>query len=114
MSLVDPNSVNAPETLTSTLSYEYTIRAQQIVFQAYRAGASAKLQTNTGYIYVVMKNTTGNGGTTDIGIVVATLQTGTTFTLTSSSLNRNVFNPYEFYIDADNASDGAMVTLIMQ
>jgi hypothetical protein len=115
MSLVDSTSVNAPETATSTTSDEYTSRAQQIIFQAYKAGAGTILAGNTTnkLVYVVRKPTAGNGGTGDTGVVVVALSPGQTFVLGSAALNRNMFNLYEYFIDADTAGDGMQVTAVI-
>ena len=56
----------------------------------------------------------GAGGIGDTGIVVQTLTPGQTFVLASAPLNRDVFSPYRYFIDADTANDGAMVTLLVQ
>jgi hypothetical protein len=117
MSLVDPAFVNAPETPTpgTVGANEYTMRAQQIIFQAYKAGAAPpKFAANTGNIYVVKKPLAGAGGVGDTGTVIAILTPGQTFVLGSAPLNRNVFNLYEFLIDADTAADGCTVTAIIQ
>lgn len=123
MSLVDSPSVNAPESPTpgTVGADEYTNRAYEIIFQACKAGASHGLAINTGNIYICKRgNGTGTGNRDDTGAIVATLPPGVSttfpliFRLTAASLNRNVFSPYEFYIDADNAADGCQVTLLIQ
>ena len=115
MSLVDPGNTNAPETATTTSSKEYTPLCQQIQFQAFNGGGSTRLTPNTGNIYIVRKNVgAGTGGTTDLGIIVAVLAPGQTYFMASSARNRDTFSPYRYYIDADSASDGAQVTLIIQ
>ena len=117
MTNVDSASVNAPETGAGpgpSASDEYTRAAQQIIFQAFKAGGATRLANNTGNIYIVRKPTAGAGGVTDVGNIVAVLTPGQTFILGSSSLVRNVFSPYRYLIDADTANDGAEVTLIMQ
>lgn len=121
MSLVDSASVNAPEAATSTTSDEYAPRAYEIIFQACKAGASHGMAINTGNIYICKKgNGTGTGNRDDSGAIIATLPPGVSttfpliFRLSAAPLNRNVFNPYEYYIDADNAADGCQVTLLIQ
>ena len=121
MSLVDPNGYNDPSTLTSgsetnTRNAEYTIRAQQIMFQGYKAGASNGLQNNTGNVYICRKAVQGSGSphANDYGGCVWVLGPGLTWVLSSSALAKNVFSPYRYFIDADNASDAALVTLLMQ
>ena len=124
-SLVDPNNYNAPETALqpSTGSniqtggqQEYTALAQQIMFQAVKAGASHGLQNNAGNIYIVRygSRTVGSGNRDDLGVIVCALAPGQTFFLASAPRNRDTFSPYRYYIDADNSNDGCQVTLIIQ
>lgn len=116
MSLVDSTLANAPENPTSyggSVS-EYTNRAQQIIFQGFKAGAAPpKLANNTGNVYIVRKPT-GSGGVGDVGTVVAVIPPGGSFILGSAASVRNVFSLYEYYIDADNANDACQVTAIIQ
>jgi hypothetical protein len=117
MSLVDSAFVNAPETATKYggTSGEYTMRAQQITFQAFKAGAGPpKLTYNTGNIYIVKKPLAGAGGISDVGTVLEVLIPGQTWSLGSAALNRNVFSLYELYIDADTAADACQVLAIIQ
>lgn len=116
MSLVDPASVNAPETPTpgTVGANEYTERAQQIFFQGMKSNAGVGMVNNTGNIYVVRKGTAGLGNRTDAGAIVLTIPPGATLFLGSAALNRNVFNMYRYSIDADNANDACQVTAIVQ
>lgn len=117
MSLVDPAFVNAPESATTPQADEYTSRAYAIIFMPFKAGAGTILAANTSakLVYVVLKPTSGNGGTGDTGVVVIALRPGDPpFVLTAAALNRNVFNLYEIFIDADTAGDGMQVTALIQ
>lgn len=123
MSLVDSTNKNAPETAVGgpTVSGpggvgdEYTCRAQQIIFQAAKAGAAPpKFAANTGIVYIVKKALAGAGGQSDVGTVIKALAVGETFILGSSAQVRNVFNLYEFFIDADTANDACQVTAVIQ
>lgn len=115
MSLVDPTLKDAPENATSSNTAEYTHRAQQIIFQAYKAGAGPpRLGANTGIVYIVRKALAGAGGVADVGTIVAALSPGQTFILGSAALSRNVYNLYRYLIDADTANDGCEVTAIIQ
>jgi hypothetical protein len=115
MSLVDASNVNDPSTPTpgTSGSNEYTERAQQIIFQAYKPSGHG-LQNNTGNIYIVRKGVQGAGNRDDYGSVVAVLTPGQTLVLASAALNRNVFNPYRYFIDADTQGDSCLVTLLIQ
>ena len=116
MSLVDPSSLLAPETPTSPSNPNWaTVRFQQIFFAGLKAnGATSKLTNNAGNVYLVLKALAGAGGTQDVGVIIKTIIPGETFYLGSSALNRNVFGPYELYIDADTPNDGCQVTGLIQ
>lgn len=112
MSLVDPSLLQAPENPTTYGGQvqEYTVRAQQITFQAFKSGAT-RLAPNSGNIYIIMKPLVGAGGTTDIGTILWVLTPGQTWNLGSSARNNNVYSPYELFIDADTTADACQVTL---
>jgi hypothetical protein len=120
MSLVDAALANAPESATSSTSAEYTERCYEIIFTACKAGASHGVQANAGNVYILMKGVQGNGNRDDYGSMIAALGQGAAtvdypkFKLTASALNRDVFSPYQIYIDADNVGDGVLVTLNIQ
>lgn len=111
MSLVDPSSLLDPATPTSAANPDgFTVRFQQIFFQALKAGdATHKLVNNAGNVYVVLKALAGGGGTQDLGVIIKTLVPGETWYLSSSALDRNSFGPYQLFIDADTANDGCQV-----
>lgn len=117
MSLVDSASVNAPNTITPTGTvageYEYSPSVQQIFFAAVKAGASHGTQNNTGNIYIVRKGVQGAGNRDDYGAMVFPLAPGASLFLSSAPLERNVFSPYRYSIDADNANDSCLVTLLI-
>lgn len=116
MSLVDPNSVNAPNTATTAATageYEYSPLCQQIAFLAVKAGASHGTQNNTGNIYIVRQGVQGAGNRDDYGAMVWALGPGSNLFLSSAPLVRETFSPYRYYIDADNAGDSCLVTLLI-
>ena len=116
MSLVDSGLIWAPQTATSysVIVPEYTVRFQQIWFQALRAGASHGTASSTGNVYILRKGVQGAGNRDDYGALVYVLGSGLNFFLGSAASNRDVFNPYRYYIDADNAGDGALITGLVQ
>lgn len=113
-SLVDSTNVNAPETATSTSSDEYSPLCQQIMFQGFKSNAGTGLVPNTGNVYVMRLGVAGAGNRTDFGSMVAVLLPGQTVFIASSARNRDTFSPYRYYLDADNAADGALVTAFVQ
>lgn len=116
-SLIDAARLNDPSTPTpgTAGADEYTVNAQQIIFQAVKASAAPpKLANNTGNVYIVRKALAGGGGVGDLGIVIKMLVPGETFVLASSPQNRNVFNLYRYFIDADTANDACQVTALLQ
>lgn len=114
MSLVDPSNVNDPSTPTPGTSgaNEYTERCNQIVIWGVKAAANG-LQPNAGNIYLCRKGVQGPGNRNDYGAIVAIIFPGQAFTLVPSALVRDGFSPYRYFIDADNAGDSALVTLII-
>jgi hypothetical protein len=114
MSVVDPNSYNSPNTPTGANVDEYTVRAQQIFFQAIKPnGAGSGWVNNTGNVYIVRKGT-GSSNYNDTGVLVKRLVPGENFFLASAAFNLDVFSPYRYYVDADNAGDGVAPTLLIQ
>jgi hypothetical protein len=113
MSLVDPSSVNAPETATTASSDEYTSCFQQLMFQGFKANTDG-LQTNAGNVYIMRKGVQGLGNRDDYGAMVAVLLPGQTIFISSAPRVRDTFSGYQFYIDADNNGDSALVTGFVQ
>lgn len=114
MSVVDPTSNNSPGTATNPTNYQYTVRAEEIMVQAFKPAASGT-QLNTGNIYIVRRGSgSGSGNRDDTGSIVATLVPGQTLFFTAAAVNVNVWSPYRYSIDADNIGDGAFITLIIQ
>lgn len=114
MSLVDPTLGNSPQSQAPTLTGEYPIRAQQIIFQAVKAGVAHGTQNNTGNVYICRQGVgTGTGNRDDLGCQVKTLAPGETFVMAAAPLSQNVLNPYRYSIDADTAADGCQVTLLI-
>lgn len=114
MSLVDPTNSNAPGTPVSTTNKrQYTARCNQIFFQGLKKGVSHGLVNNVGLIYVVREGVGGAGNRDDYGAIVVALAPGQTFVLEAPAVEGDVFGPYRYSIDADNANDAAVVTLIV-
>jgi hypothetical protein len=116
MSVVDPNSYNAPGTPTSKNTDEYTATCQSLIFMGYQPSATgAAYKPNTGNVYIVRAPAgSGSGGKGDTGVLVKVLAPAETWELSAAALNRNSFSPYRYYIDADNNNDGAMITAVVQ
>lgn len=117
MSLLDPGNVNAPGSSAAT-SDEYAPRVFEITFTAVKSVGPVVL--NTGAIYIVRAGAAGGSGNkSDIGAIVAILQPGVatalqTFTLRAAPFNRDIYNPYRYFIDADTNGDGCLVLLNVQ
>jgi len=114
---VDPGLVNDPNKAASPAAptaAEYTVRAQQIVIQGMKVSGSG-LATNTGNIYICAPGVgAGTGNRSDTGCIVLVIPANQTGVIASAPLNRNVFDPYRLFVDADNAGDSAIITLIIQ
>jgi len=116
MSFVDPTGINAPSSPTpgTAGAAEYTVRCNQIIIQGMKDSGTG-LTNNTGNIYVIQKGpSSGSSNRADKGAIVLTVSSGLTAVIAASPMNRNVFNPYLLYIDADNAGDAAQITLIIE
>lgn len=114
MSLVDPTGVNDPSKPTSQFTAEYSPRAYQIQFQAMKPTDSG-MTYNVGFAYVMrMPTKGGSGGKSDTGSIVAVLPSGSTYFLDAAPINKNVWSPYRYYVDADMAGEGLLCTLIIQ
>ena len=118
MSVVDPLGLNNPNqpTILGGATPEYGFRCQQILFTGFlpQAGPPAYVQ-NVGNVYILMAGDgTGSATRADTGVLVAILQPGQLFDLASAPMVTNKFGPYSFLLDADNANDGACVSLIIQ
>lgn len=114
MSLVDATNRNAPQTPTTVGGSvgEYTQRCNQITFQAYIPDTNG-MKANTGNIYICRTGVQGAGNRDDYGSIIEVLTPGQTFSVGSSAQVKDVFSPYRYFIDADNAGDGALVTLFI-
>lgn len=115
MSVVDPTNVNAPDSATSATATEYTPRCQEFIIVAQKPGASHGTQLNTGNVYICVPGTgTGTGNRDDTGSIIIPLVPGAVFFLSSAFINMNVWSPYKLLVDADNAGDGVLVTMVIQ
>lgn len=117
MGLVDPTLINDPNNPTTPASMEYPPRGQAFLMQGFNQGGltAIGLRVNTGNVYLIKRGTgAGSGNREDAGVIVAVILPGTQQNLSAAALNLDVFNPYDFYVDADNAGDGLQVTLIVQ
>jgi hypothetical protein len=113
---VDSAKVNAPETPTpgTAGADEYTARAQQMIFQGMHPSAG-KMINNTGMSYILRAPAGGGtGNLTDTGTIVALVPPGVTIVISSAPLNRNVYNPYRYFVDTDVSGEGVQATLLMQ
>lgn len=116
MSLVDSTLKGEPGTVTASGVPEYTVRCNQIIIQGMKSNGGNGLTNNTGNIYVIQKGSPspGTNNRSDLGAIILTVTTGLTGVLAVSPQNRNGFDPYMLWIDADNATDGAQITLVIQ
>lgn len=114
MSLVDPTSINAPETAGTTAGTSlYVPTFQQLMFFGYKPNTHG-LQNNTGNVYLMLNGKQGAGNRDDYGAMVNVFFPGGFFVLASAPAVVNVFSPYQYSLDADNAGDGCLVVGIVQ
>jgi hypothetical protein len=80
-----------------------------MIFQALQPDTHG-MKDNTGNVYLVRY-----GGTRDdTGLMVAIIKKGTTFILASAPQVMDTYDAYRYFIDADNAGDGLLITGIKQ
>ena len=109
MSLVDAANANDPSTATTSASDEYTVAFGTIIVQGFKS--SAPMVANVGNLYLIRKGVGGGSGNrADQGVIVLIIPPGGTGTLGAAALVRNVFNPYRYFLDADNSGDAGQVT----
>lgn len=107
-SLIDATGTDAS---SPTIDTEYPTRFATIEFQGFKSNAGTGAVPNTGNIYIVRKGVgAGSGNRTDFGSIVAIVAPGQTYQLPLMALSVNMYNPYRYFIDADNANDAAQVT----
>lgn len=93
--------------------YEYSWRCNQIIFQGFKPKMGGGTQVNTGNVYVCRTPISGPGGKGDTGCIVFTITPGAIVTLAVPALSVNSLSAYRYFLDADNAGEGAFVTLII-
>lgn len=114
MSLVDATNKESPNTADPpTTSYEYNIQCNQIVFWGFKPGAGHGCQRNTGNVYVMRKGVGGDGSRDDDGSRVGIIEPGQSFSLIPAATRGQSFSPYRYFLDADNANDGAYPVLVI-
>lgn len=102
------NIVNGGTWVTNS---EYDIRMCQILFDAHKPNGSAGTVANTGNVYLVRVGVgAGLGNRTDYGSIIYTIPPGANSYFPLVAAVRNVYSPFRYYVDADNAGDGVQVT----
>jgi hypothetical protein len=111
-SVIDPTGVLAPEVSNKASGPLYPpLRFQQLMLTAMKPNAQGGgMQDNTGTIYIVRSGYTR----ADPDGMVAIIKKGVTLFLASAPSVLDTWNPYRYYVDADNADDGVVVVGIKQ
>lgn len=95
----------------STDRSEYAARGCQLRFRGMKTNTHG-MQNNSGNVYII-KKFGANGSRDDYGTIIDVLTAGAMIELPTKQAESNCINPYEYYIDADNANDGAIVDLMV-
>jgi hypothetical protein len=117
MANVDPSNNNSPNTPVApglnVNSSGYTVKGRGIGLQGYHAGANNNgMVVNTGNVYLMRGPVgAGTGNRSDSGAIVKVIPAGADFFYAPDGKGLDFFSPYFYYLDADNANDGALVTL---
>ena len=116
MSLVDPTGANNPNTIAvaGSNAAEYSPSVYSVWFQGLKPGNNSvgQMQHNAGNVYIMRKGAGGSGNNSDTGAMVQILAPGGSVALPISPATQRGFSPYRYYLDADNAGDGALCTAI--
>jgi hypothetical protein len=110
---VDANNVNAPESSSNNLTSEYTPTSCAVGIQGYKPGANnVGMVANTGNVYLMRKGVgSGAGNRSDTGAMVKVIPPGQDYFYPSDPQGGQRWSPYRYFLDADNAGEGALVTL---
>lgn len=110
-SVIDPGGTLAPEVSNRTAGMLYPpFRFQQLILTGMKPKGGGGAENNTGNVYIVRAGYTR----ADLDGVVAIIAAGQTFFLASSTQITDTWNPYRYWVDADNAGDGVYVVGIKQ
>lgn len=125
MSLVDANSINAPDHApvggwgAKPTQAEYSPTCHKVTFQGVRPGNNNNgMIVNSGSVYIMRSpgagtnNNSGPGNRSDSGAMVYVLFPGSSVTLPGLEMEGSTISPYRYSLDADNNGDGALVTLL--
>lgn len=117
-SLVDPSGVNAPGAATpgTAGADDYSRNIAQLIIVGVKSNSGTGVTSNTGNVYLMRAGVQGSGNHTDFGAMVAVIAPNATvyFPPTSAAQSRNRIGLYDYYIDADNAADSALVTALIE
>jgi hypothetical protein len=113
---VDPNNNDAPETPTApggVAGMRPTPTCNQIILHGYKPTGQGGhgLIPNTGRVYILRKPTAaGSGNYDDMGVIVGVIEPGGgAYSLPpSGGMPLTSLSPYQFYLDADVAGEGAI------
>lgn len=116
MSLIDPNNLNAPGAQVSgpfpASAKEWTYNFRGIGIQGYHAAANNNgMVANNGQVYLLSppSNNGGPGNRSDSGSMIKIIGPGVDFFYPSPSPGVDFISPYNLFIDADTAGDGALI-----
>ena len=110
---VDPANNNSPENANWQTSSTYTPRCHKVTFQSLKPQpANNGMTMCTGNVYILRAPSGGAGNRTDPGAMVYVLQPGGSVTIPCDESDRAGASPYRYFLDADVAGEGSLVTLL--
>jgi hypothetical protein len=112
---VDPQNNNAPGTAYgpgTPVSAGVTPTCHKIFIQGVHPGANNNgMVLNSGNIYLMVAPQGGPGNRSDSGAIAAVIFPGSGSTWPANEMELDTVSPYSFWVDADSANDGALITL---
>lgn len=113
-SVIDPTGALSPDVSNRSGGPLYPpLRFQQLVFRGMKPNATpdaAGFKDNTGNVYIVRQG----GSINHSGLIVAIIKPGETLFLSGAPRVGDTYNPYRYYVDAENAGDGVLAVGITQ
>lgn len=110
---VDPSNNNAPGTTSNNNVAEYTPRCHKVLIQGLHAAANNNGAVfNSGFLYVTRTPAGGAGGRADSGCWVQVIPQGGSALIPADEVDLATLSPYRYFLDADTAGDGGLVTLV--
>ena len=109
---VDASNNNAPGTASNSSTSEYATVVRALAIQGYHPGANNNgMVANVGNIYLMMRPVgSGTGNRSDTGAMLKVIPPGQDLFFPIDPTGQSAHDPYSYFLDGDNSTEGALVT----